>query len=142
MYEHFTQQSLPDKGYRELLGTAICVFNSNNGFIIENILNHDGNNKYSWYDLIDGTSGELLEPIKDTITLFSGKTDIANIFSELIRKRNRIIHSFRITDELGRQVLATKDKKHTQSLITEEYMMDFIRENNELSNLLHQFRGY
>ena len=27
MYEPYTRQSLPDKEYRELLGSAICVFN-------------------------------------------------------------------------------------------------------------------
>ena len=35
MYENYTRQSLPSKEYRELLGSAICVFNSNNSFIIE-----------------------------------------------------------------------------------------------------------
>ena len=38
MYESYTRQSLPTKQYRELLGSAICVFNSNNAFIIENIV--------------------------------------------------------------------------------------------------------
>ena len=37
MYEPYTRQSLPSKEYRELLGSALCVFSSNNGFIIENI---------------------------------------------------------------------------------------------------------
>ena len=43
MYERYTRQSLPSKNYRELIGTALCVFNSNNGFIIENILRVDTN---------------------------------------------------------------------------------------------------
>lgn len=38
MYEPYTRQSLPSKEYRELLGSALCVFSSNNGFIIENII--------------------------------------------------------------------------------------------------------
>lgn len=38
MYEHYSRQCLPSKKYRELLGSAVCVFNSNNSFIIENIL--------------------------------------------------------------------------------------------------------
>lgn len=42
MYENYTRHSLPDKEYRELLGSAICVFNSNNSFIIENVLREDG----------------------------------------------------------------------------------------------------
>ena len=39
MYESYTRQSLPPESYRELLGTALCVFNSNNAFVIENFLN-------------------------------------------------------------------------------------------------------
>lgn len=41
MHELYTKQSLPDKEYRALLGSALCVFNSNNAFIIENILRID-----------------------------------------------------------------------------------------------------
>lgn len=46
MYEDYTRQSLPSKEYRELLGSALCVFNSNNAFIIENILREDGGANY------------------------------------------------------------------------------------------------
>ncbi len=67
MYEEYSRQALPSKEYRELLGTAVCVFNSNNQFIIENILRIDNSN-YNWYELTDRTSGELSEPIKGTIT--------------------------------------------------------------------------
>ncbi len=35
MYESYSKQALPSKEYRELLGTALCVFNSNNNFVIE-----------------------------------------------------------------------------------------------------------
>ena len=66
MYEKYTRQSLPSKRYRELLGSAMCVFNSNNSFVIENILNNQDH--YSWYDLIDMESGRLFKPINDTIT--------------------------------------------------------------------------
>lgn len=34
MYENDSKQSLPAKEYRELLGSALCVFSSNNGFRI------------------------------------------------------------------------------------------------------------
>ena len=68
MYEEYSGQALPSKRYRELVGSAICVFNSNNQFIIENILNIDNSN-YNWHQLIDVTSGELLAPIKETIPL-------------------------------------------------------------------------
>ena len=56
MYENYTRQSLPSKKYRELLGTAICVFNSNNSFVIENILRED--ESYTWDCLIDKESGK------------------------------------------------------------------------------------
>lgn len=46
MYEDYTRQSLPEKYYRELLGTALCVFNSNNAFIIETILRMDISGNY------------------------------------------------------------------------------------------------
>ena len=34
-HDRVTRQSLPSKKYCELLGVALCVFNSNNAFIIE-----------------------------------------------------------------------------------------------------------
>ena len=47
MYEDYTRQSLPSKEYRELLGSALCVFNSKNAFIIENILREDVGANYN-----------------------------------------------------------------------------------------------
>lgn len=140
MYEHYTRQSLPSKSYRELLGSSICVFNSNNLFIIENILTKDKGSRYNWYDLVDLSSGDLAQPIKNTITK-SSNTKIANLFSQLITMRNRIIHSFQITNSENEQSLATKDHNHVQFEITEEYLMEFIRLNEKLSSKLHDFRG-
>ena len=141
MYENYTRQSLPTKEYRELLGSAICVFNSNNSFIIENILREDEGRNYSWYDLIDKTSGQLKDAINDTITTKAG-SEIAQIFSDLVDKRNRIIHSFQITNDDKEQILATKDKQHNQFVITKEYLLDFIKGNEVLSDKLYTFRGY
>ena len=141
MYENYTRQSLPTKEYRELLGSAICVFNSNNSCIIENILREDGGRNYSWYDLIDKTSGQLKAAINDTITTKAG-SEIAQIFSDLVDKRNRIIHSFQITNDDKEQILATKDKQHNQFVITKEYLLDFIKGNEVLSDKLYTFRGY
>lgn len=141
MYDNYTRQSLPTKEYRELLGSAICVFNSNNSFIIENILREDGGRNYSWYDLIDKTSGQLKAAINDTITTKAG-SEIAQIFSDLVDKRNRIIHSFQITNDDKEQILATKDKQHNQFVITKEYLLDFIKGNEVLSDKLYTFRGY
>lgn len=147
MYEVFSRQSLPSKKYRELVGTAVCVFNSNNGFIIENILREDDDEIYNWYALIDKTSGQLKIPIKETISKKSDDT-IATLFEELVITRNRIMHSFRITAPEGissdndNQMLATKYKDGNQVIITEEYLLDFIKKNEELSSKLHEFRGF
>ncbi|WP_252383863.1 selenium binding protein [Bacillus subtilis] len=141
LYEEYSKQSLPSRKYRELLGSAICVFNSNNAFIIENILNKDEENRFNWHELIDYTSGQLSQPIKETITKFSD-TKITSCFSEVIVMRNRIIHSFQITNVDGKQTLATKYKNGKQFIITEDYLYNFIKKNEELSNLLHEFRGY
>lgn len=139
MYEDYSRQSLPARRYRELLGSAICVFNSNNQFVIENILSVDNSN-YNWYELIDKTSGQLTKPIMETITKNSDE-EISSLFSNLVSKRNRIIHSFQITYE-NEQILRTKDKNHQQYNITEEYILEFIRENENLSSMLHKFRGH
>ena len=139
MYEDYSRQSLPSRKYRELLGSSICVFNSNNQFIIENILKTDNEN-YDWYKLTDKTSGQLTKPIEETITKKSND-EIALIFTSLVLKRNRIIHSLQITFE-NELILSTKDKNHKQYIITEEYLLTFIKENEVLSSKLHKFRGY
>ena len=140
MCESYTRQALPSKKYRELLGSAVCVFNSNNGFIIENIL-HTNDANYNWYDLIDKESGRLLKNISKTITKEAG-ADIEVLFSKLVEMRNRIIHSFRVTYN-GEQILATKTQKkdgNKQFIITEEYLLEFIKLNEELSLKLYTYR--
>lgn len=58
------------------------------------------------------------------------------------------MHSFRITAPEGissdndNQMLATKYKDGNQIIITEEYLLDFIKKNEELSSKLHEFRGF
>ena len=144
MYESYTRQSLPSKYYRELLGSAVCVFNSNNAFIIENILRCDELEKYNWYELIDMTSGQLRGSVHNVISAICGE-EIEQRFVELINMRNRIIHSFRITNKDGQQVLATKEKMregNRQFEITEEYLLEFIEKNQKLSDMLHELRGY
>ena len=139
MYEKYTRQALPLRRYRELLGSAVCVFNSNNSFIIENILRLE-KVKHNWYDLIDTNSGNLLKLEKDAIpTNFD--SSLCELFTSIVLKRNRIVHSFQVTVN-GEQVLATKARNGEQFVITEEYLIDFIRENERLSMLLHEFRGY
>lgn len=140
MYESYTRQALPSKEYRELLGSAICVFNSNNAFVIENIL-HTNNDDFDWFSLIDKESGRLRVSIKATITEVAGD-EIEVLFAEVVEMRNRIIHSFQITYN-GEQILATKTKVadgNVQFKITEEYLRDFIKKNQLLSNLLYKYR--
>lgn len=140
MYEDYTRQAVPERHYRELVGTAVTVFNSNNSFIIENILRITVD-KYSWHTLIDYTSGRLNNEVKNVLEECSHQ-NIVELFSELISMRNRIIHSFQITNSSGKQVLATKEKSGNQFEITEEYLMQFIKKNEQLSLMLHEFRGF
>lgn len=144
MYEEYTHQSLPGKYYRELLGSAICVFNSNNVFIIETILRMDISGRYDWYHLTDLESGRLRQNVHDIISKECGE-EIESLFVDLIQRRNRIIHSYRITNKQNEQVLATKTKVtdgNRQFEITEEYLLEFIRLNDKLSQMLHKIRGY
>lgn len=138
--EKLTRQSLPSEQYRILLGTALCVFNSNNSFVVENILRTD--NSYSWYELMDKESGALKPIIEKTISKIAG-LDIATRFSKIVNMRNRIVHSFQVTSPSGEQVLATKLKNSgNQFLVSEKYLIDFIKENEILSSMLHDYRGF
>ena len=131
MYEKYTHQSLPSKYYRELLGSAICVFNSNNAFIIETILRMDISGQYDWYHLTDLESGRLRQNVHDTISKECGD-EIESL-------------SYRITNKQNEQVLATKTKVtdgNRQFEITEEYLLEFIKLNDKLSQMLHKIRGY
>ncbi|MBO6417448.1 selenium binding protein [Latilactobacillus sakei subsp. carnosus] len=141
MYEKYTRQSLPSKKYRELLGSSITVFNSNNSFMIENYLKIETSNSFDWYSLIDMTSGRLKNSVQSEIKKASN-LKIMEKFEELVEKRNRIVHSFQITDIDGEQRLASKDRNHVQFVITEDYLYQFIKENEELSEMLHKLRGY
>lgn len=75
MYEGYTRQALSSKEYRELLGSAICVFNSNMQFIIENVLKENSID-FNWYKLIDYSAGQLKQSIENTIS----KNDNSVIF--------------------------------------------------------------
>ena len=142
MYESYTKQALPSREYRELLGTAICVFNSNNNFVVENILRLDDEERYNWRELIDKYSSNLQEILQNKL----GKdgTEIIPLFKKIIQSRNRIVHSYHIT-EGDEQILATKDREEKgskQYTITKDHLLDFIHMNDELSSLLHDLRGF
>lgn len=141
MYEKYTRQSLPSREYRELLGSAVCVFNSNNSFVIENILRLN-DNQYSWTQLLDNNTGYLKRAIEETITKIAGNS-IAKLFEDIIKRRNRIVHSFQITDSDGEQKMATRDKETgEQYVITQEYLLNFISDNERLSGMLYSLRGF
>ncbi len=145
MHEKYTRQALPSRKYRELLGSAVCVFNANNAFVIENILK-DPNVQINWYQLIDKESGELKLLLQKRLKN-EGELgeEISALFEDIVNMRNRIVHSFQITDENGNQILATKEKESKggkQFRITEDYLYDFIKMNEDLSTKLHKLRGY
>lgn len=140
--DELTRQALPPDNYLLLLGTSLCVFNANNAFVIEKILNTSLCTK-SWHELIDLDSGRLKLHIAETISKKAGTTEIADLFEEVVDMRNRIIHSFQITVENGNQMLATKVRHtHEQFRITEDYLRDFIERNERLCDLLNSFSGY
>lgn len=142
MYEDYTRQALPSRRYRELLGTALCVFNANNQFVIENILRVGGVSE-TWATLFnpspDNSDGLQLN-IKRTITKHSNRK-IGALFGEIVAVRNRIVHSVQITEN-DEQILRSVDKKGIQFTITEGFLIKFIQENEKLALLLHDFRGY
>ncbi|MDF9443564.1 selenium binding protein [Limosilactobacillus mucosae] len=142
MYENYTRQSLPERDYRELLGTALCVFNANNQFIIENILKISGD-QHNWWELMDKTSGSILHKVMIEQYGDIVPENIIELFNILVEKRDRIVHSFQMTYSVDtkEQKLATKDPKtDEQFIITREYMMNFIKENDKLNEMLHELR--
>ncbi len=140
MYDtSLTRQALPSKRYCYLLGVALSVFISNNGFIIENILRTDSSKE--WSKLIDKESGRLKADIAKTISAVAGN-DIYTLFEEIVGMRNRIIHGFRITAASGEQIIATKERNGNQYYIDELYLTRFIRLNERLSSMLHDYRGF
>lgn len=135
-----TRQALPREDYLTLLGASLCVFNSNNAFVVENILNSEKCDR-TWHELMDEYSGRLKAHVRETISLHSGNTAILELFDEIVLMRNRIIHSFQVTVDGGDQMLCTLTKgTHEQFLIDEEYLKTFISKSQELSDLLYQYR--
>lgn len=92
--------------------------------------------------MIDKESGQLKSPIAQTITK-NASAEIAELFSDIVYRRNRIIHSFRCTSSKNEQILPTKDRRTDKQFnIEEEYLVEFIKLNDKLSDLLHEYRGY
>lgn len=137
---------LPSKKYLEKLGIGLYLFNFNNAFIIENMLNIS--DYRDWWTLIDDESGTIDDMIngKHYVNAFKGNEEILRRFHDLIARRNRIIHSFPITSYkksnwANGQILQTKEKnKGKQFTITEQYLNEFICKNEKLESELMNFR--
>ena len=97
--------------------------------------------EYDWWKLTDLEAGRLRQTIHNVISTRCGD-EIETLFVDLIQRRNRIIHSYRITNSSKEQVLATKVKgTGIQFEITEEYLLEFIKQNDILSNRLNNLRN-
>lgn len=111
--------------------------------MIEIILRISGEKNGSWFQLMDETSGSLGKIVRKVIEPKCG-SEIPDLFSNLVDDRNRIAHSFQITGEHGEQLLATKKRENEgggQFVVTEDFLIDFIKKNERLSSLLHECRG-
>lgn len=138
-----TRQSTSDEEFLYLLGTCQWVFNSNFGFIIEMIdKEHHNNSDERWTTLIELTAGRLLN-YKDKIITILGK-EIYDLFDELVDKRNSIIHSMPTGEKVDNYVIPIyrNDSKHKYIKIDKSFLIDFIKKNERLSTLIHEFRGY
>lgn len=147
MKNPYTIQALPNKEYLELVGTAMYSFDSNNAFIIENLLYIS--DYHDWWELIDQESGSIqsiMESKKYRHAFQKNDQYIIELFHDLTIKRNRIVHSFPVTsykdsDDPSGQILYTKEKDSDKQFpITKEYLIDFIRDNSKLSQLLYNLR--
>lgn len=148
MRSQYTSQPVSDPEYMTLLGTALYVFNSNNAFIIENMLNVS--NYRDWWHLIDQESGIIDAMLRGKhYSTFKEHEEILRLFHDLVLRRNRIIHSFPITsykesDDPDGQILYTKEKieaGNNQFTITKNFLLNFIKDNNRLSQLLNDLRN-
>ena len=140
---NLTKQSTSDDEFLYLLGVCQWVFNSNFGFIIEMIdKEHHNNSDERWIDLIELTAGWLLN-YKDKIITILGE-EIYSLFSELVDKRNSIIHSIPTGEKVDNYEIPVyrNDSKHKYVRIDKNYLIDFIKKNEKLSSLIHSFRGY
>ena len=147
MYDEIlTRQSLPSEQYCYLLGVCMSVFASNFGFLIENILRLDNTDTENWYRLIDETAGS--RKITNLLKRYSEfDTDFQNLYADIVERRNRIIHGFRITSRItsqsNEQILGTKVKSTGEQFeITIDYLKEFIKQNEIISDKLHKIRGY
>lgn len=82
MRSQYSNQPVSDPEYMTLLGTTLYVFNANNAFIIENMLNIS--DYRDWWYLIDQESGTINSMIqgKHYSSAFNGHDEILYLFHE------------------------------------------------------------
>ena len=138
-----TRQSISDDEFLYLLGVCQWVFNSNCNFIIEMIDNeHHNNSDLSWNELIKLTAGNLLN-YRNKISKILGK-NIYELFEKIVDDRNSIIHSIPTGEKVNDYVISVyrNDLKNKYIKIDKVFLINFIKNNEKLSDLLHYFRGY
>lgn len=145
MYEKYTRMSLPDREYRLLLASAIYTFNTNNAQMVKFLTKYGNLDEKEWYRLMDCESGKLKREICKLISSERCKNinEISDFFGILVEKRNRIIHSFSTTNNYGEQMLRTKEKSNSgdnQYDITKEELMDFIKQNEKMSDIFQELK--
>lgn len=138
---NLTRQALPKDDYLKLVGTAICVFNQNFGFIIENILHYNLDD--NWYELVDCTSlqRQLVFEINEMCVKYN-RNDISDLYKKLATQRNRLCHSLQCTFN-NEQILFTKTKikeGNSQTYLDREWLYRFIKDNEELNCNLYELR--
>lgn len=141
--KNITRQSTSDDEFLLLLGISQWVFNSNCGFIIEMIdKEHHNNSSEPWNRLIELTAGNLLN-YKNIIITILGK-DIYNLFDKLVDDRNAIIHSMPTGEKVDNYTIPIyrNDKKNKYVRIDKNFLKNFIKENEKLSDKIYKFRGY
>lgn len=140
---NLTRQSTSDDEFLYLLGISQWVFNSNCGFIIEMIdKEHYNNSSEPWHKLIEFTAGNLLN-YKNIVITVLGK-DIYNLFGKLVDDRNSIIHSMPTGERADNYTIPIyrNDTKNKYVRIDKNFLKNFIKENEELSDKIYNFRGY
>lgn len=139
MNESYCRQSLPKRKSRELVGTAICVINQNNSLIIEIYMKANNIKQNEWYHFMKCTSGELKKEVKWFFEKDEEGKEIIQEFEKLVDMRNRIVHCFQYTgNEEQKLRTVTRDKK--QYDIDDDYLLNFIKLNNELNEKLSNYR--
>lgn len=130
------EQSSTSNEYCQLIGMCVLTFSSNFTLMMENI--SSSNLSKNNCKLIDEFDGNTYTKIPDTFD-----KNILNEYKTITDMYYKIIHSFCATTESGKQILVKIDEKtNKQFYITEEYMKDFIKRNEDLSRKLHEIRGY